>query len=59
VEPAEVVLRLPFLKHIRNCSYEVVEREARASLIFQAFTRVDGGKVPITQIKADPKFPPR
>ena len=31
--PAEVVLRLLLLKHIRNWSYEVVEREVRANLV--------------------------
>ena len=32
--PAEVVLRLLLLKHIRNWSYEVVEREVRANLVY-------------------------
>ncbi len=44
--PAEVVLRLLLLKHIRNWSYEVVEREVRANLVYREFTRVGGGKVP-------------
>lgn len=44
--PAEVVLRLLLLKHIRNWSYEVVEREVRANLVYRAFTRVGAGKVP-------------
>lgn len=44
--PAEVVLRLLLLKHVRNWSYEVVEREVRANLVYRAFTRVGGGKVP-------------
>src|SRR6478752_6997991 len=30
--PAEVVLRLLILKHIRNWSYQVLEREVRANL---------------------------
>jgi IS5 family transposase len=30
--PAEMVLRLLVLKHIRNWSYEVLEREVRANL---------------------------
>ena len=46
--PAEVVLRLLLLKHIRNWSYEVVEREVRANLVYRSFTRVGGGKVPTT-----------
>ena len=44
--PAEVVLRLLLLKHIRNWSYEVVEREVRTNLVYRSFTRVGGGKVP-------------
>jgi IS5 family transposase len=44
--PAEVVLRLLLLKHIRNWSCEVVEREVRANLVYRSFTRVGGGKVP-------------
>lgn len=44
--PAEVVLRLLVLKHIRNWSYEEVEREVRANLVYRSFTRVGGGKVP-------------
>ena len=44
--PAEVVLRLLLLKHVRNWSYEVVEREVRANLVYRSFTRVGGGKVP-------------
>jgi IS5 family transposase len=44
--PAEVVLRLLFLKHVRNWSYEVLECEVRANLVHRDFTRVGGGKVP-------------
>jgi IS5 family transposase len=44
--PAEVVLRLLLLKHVRKWSYEVVEREVRANLVYRSFTRVGGGKVP-------------
>ena len=44
--PAEVVLRLLVLKHIRNWSYEVLEREVRANLVYRDFTRVGGGKMP-------------
>jgi IS5 family transposase len=44
--PAEVVLRLLVLKHVRNWSYEVLEREARANLVYRDFTRVGSGKVP-------------
>lgn len=31
--PAEVVLRLLILKHVRNWSYGVLEREVRANLV--------------------------
>ncbi len=44
--PAEMVLRLLLLKHIRNWSYAIVEREVRANLVYRQFTRVGGAKVP-------------
>ena len=44
--PAEVVLRLLILKHVRNWSYHVLEREVRANLVYRDFTRVGGGKMP-------------
>ncbi|MGA7455668.1 MAG: ISNCY family transposase [Rhodoplanes sp.] len=44
--PAETVLRLLILKHIRNWSYEALEREVRANLVYRDFTRVGGGKTP-------------
>jgi len=44
--PAEVVLRLLVLKHIRNVSYVALEREVRANLVYRDFTRVGGGKMP-------------
>ena len=44
--PAEVVLRLLILKHVRNWSYHVLEREVRANLVYRDFTRVGGGKTP-------------
>jgi len=37
--PAEQVLRLLILKHVRNWSYEVLEREVRANLVYRDFTR--------------------
>ena len=43
---AEMVLRLLILKHVRNWSYDVVEREVRANLVYRDFTRVGGGKTP-------------
>src|SRR5438874_1573732 len=44
--PAEVVLRLLLLKHIRNWSYDTLEREVRANLVYRAFTRIGDKKVP-------------
>ena len=44
--PAEVVLRLLLLKHMRNWSYAVLEREVRANLVYRHFTRVGAGTVP-------------
>jgi IS5 family transposase len=44
--PAEMVLRLLILKHIRNWSYVVLEREVRANLVYRDFTRVGGAKIP-------------
>ena len=44
--PADVVLRLLLLKHMRNWSYCVLEREVRANLVYRQFTRVGAEKVP-------------
>jgi IS5 family transposase len=44
--PADVVLRLLPLKHMRNWSYRVLEREVRANLVYRQFTRVGAQKVP-------------
>ena len=44
--PAEVVLRLLILKHVRNWSYAVLEREVRANLVYRDFTRVGADKMP-------------
>lgn len=44
--PAEMVLRLLILKHIRNWSYGVLEREVRANLVYRDFTRVGAAKAP-------------
>jgi IS5 family transposase len=44
--PAEVVLRLLILKHVRHWSYVVVEREVRANLIYRNFTHVGFAKMP-------------
>jgi IS5 family transposase len=44
--PAEVVLRLALLKHMRNWSCAVPAREVRANLVYREFTRIRGSKVP-------------
>ena len=44
--PAEVILRMLLLKHVRNWSYEVLSREVRANLVYREFTRIGGEKVP-------------
>jgi len=44
--PAEVVLRMLLLKHMRDWSFAELEREVRASLLYREFTRVRAGKVP-------------
>ena len=44
--PAEVALRTLVLKHMRNWSFEIVEREVRANLVYRMFTRVGAEKVP-------------
>jgi len=44
--PAEVVLRMLLLKHMRDYSFEELSREVRANLVYREFTRIGGGKVP-------------
>jgi IS5 family transposase len=44
--PAEVVLRLAVLKHVRNWSFEETEREVRANVVYRQFTRIGAKKVP-------------
>lgn len=44
--PAEVVLRLLLLKHMRNWSYADLRREVRANLVYREFTRIGAGTVP-------------
>lgn len=38
--PAEVVLRMLILKHVRNWSYETLEREVRANVVYRSFCRI-------------------
>jgi IS5 family transposase len=44
--PAEMVLRLLLLKHVRNWSFDVLEREVRMNLSYRDFTRIGMSKVP-------------
>ena len=44
--PSEVVLRLMVLKHVRDWSYQTLEQEVRANLVYRSFTRIGGEKVP-------------
>jgi IS5 family transposase len=44
--PAEVVLRLLVLKHLKNWSYETLEKEVRPNLVYRQFTRIGGETVP-------------
>jgi IS5 family transposase len=44
--PAEVVIRMLILKHLFDWSYDDLEHEVRANLVYRAFTRLDAGEVP-------------
>lgn len=44
--PAEIVLRMLLLKHMRNWSFQETVREIRANLVYRQFTRIGAGKVP-------------
>src|SRR5918995_357915 len=44
--PADVVLRMLILKHLFDWSYDDLEREVRANLVYRAFTRIDAGEAP-------------
>jgi len=44
--PAEVVLRLLVLKHLKNWSYETLEKEVRPNLVYRQFSRIGGETVP-------------
>lgn len=44
--PAEVVLRMLVLKHMRDWSFAVLEREVRGNLLYREFTHIGGEKVP-------------
>jgi IS5 family transposase len=44
--PAEMALRLLLLKHVRDWSYDTLEREVRTNLAYRDFCRIGLGKVP-------------
>ncbi len=44
--PAEVVLRLLVLKHVRGWSYEQLQWEVMGNFVYRRFCRIDGGDVP-------------
>jgi IS5 family transposase len=44
--PAEIALRLLLLKHVRNWSFDTLEREVAANLVYRDFTRIGVRKVP-------------
>ena len=44
--PAEMVLRLLLLKHVRNWSFDTLECEVKMNLAYRDFTRIGLGKVP-------------
>ena len=44
--PAEVVLRMLILKHLHDWSFDELEQEVRANLVYRAFTRIGIDAVP-------------
>src|SRR6187399_2284825 len=44
--PAEVVLRLLVLKHLRGWSYEALQWEVTGNVVYRRFCRIDAGVVP-------------
>jgi transposase, IS5 family len=44
--PATVVLRMLVLKHLSDWSFDECERAVRGSLVYRAFCRIDGERVP-------------
>ena len=44
--PAETVLRLLLLKHVRNWSFDTIEREVTLNLAYRDFARIGLNKVP-------------
>jgi hypothetical protein len=61
--PAEVALRLLILKHVRNWSYDTLEREVRANLVYRD-RKVQSYRQPGSKQGTNPNFriadkPPR
>jgi IS5 family transposase len=50
--PAEVVLRMFVLKHIKNWSYKELECQVRANLLYREFTRIGMESVPDESVMA-------
>lgn len=44
--PAEIVLRMLVLKHLRSWSYEQLQWEVTGNFVYRRFCRIDGGNVP-------------
>jgi IS5 family transposase len=44
--PSEVVLRTLILKHLHDWSFDELEQEMRANLVYRAFTRIGVDAVP-------------
>jgi IS5 family transposase len=44
--PAVVVLRMLVLKHLFDWSFDECEREVRANIVYRAFCRIEGERVP-------------
>jgi IS5 family transposase len=44
--PADVVLRMLILKHLHDWSFDELEQEVRANLVYRAFTRIGVDAVP-------------
>ncbi len=44
--PATVALRMLVLKHLYDWSFDECEREVRANLVYRAFCRIEGERVP-------------
>src|SRR5207244_5747036 len=44
--PAEVVLRMLLLRHVRDWSYETLSLDVWSNLVYREFTRIGGEKVP-------------